>query len=263
MDYLVWNINPNIIDIFGIQIRWYGALFAASFLLGSQLMEWIYRNEGRSLQHIDRLFIFLIAGTIIGARLGHCLFYDPQYYWQNPLKILAIWEGGLASHGGAIGVLSGLYLYQRKTNESYLWLLDRLAIPAALAACLIRIGNLFNSEILGVPSSVPWAIIFERVDSLPRHPAQLYEALSYALIFVALLLLYRRTADKLKNGILFSCFLIGVFSARFLIEFVKTKQAAYASDLSISTGQLLSLPFILIGVVLLLLSLKRPAAKPS
>jgi len=261
MDYLVWNINPNIIDIFGIQIRWYGALFAASFLLGSQLMEWIYRNEGRSLKHIDRLFIFLIAGTLIGARLGHCLFYDPQYYWQNPLKILAIWEGGLASHGGAIGVLTGLYLYQRKTAENYLWLLDRLAIPAALAACLIRIGNLFNSEILGIPSSVPWAIIFERVDTLPRHPAQLYEALSYAVIFVGLLLIYRRTADKLKNGILFSYFLISVFSARFLIEFVKTKQAAYVSDLSISTGQWLSLPFILIGVVLLVLSLKRPTAK--
>lgn len=257
MDHLIWTVSPNIIDAFGIQIRWYGALFAAAFLFGSQLMEWIYRCENRNPEHIDRLFMFLMAGTIIGARLGHCLFYDPQYYWHQPLKIFAIWEGGLASHGGAIGVLSGLYLYKRKTQENYLWLLDRLSIPAALAACLIRIGNLFNSEILGTPSTVPWAIIFERVDNIPRHPAQLYEALSYAVIFIGLLIVYKRGQRTLNNGQLFSLFLIGVFSSRFSIEFVKTQQAAYSSELAISTGQLLSLPFILSGVLLLLWSLKR------
>jgi len=257
MDYLVWNINPNIIDVFGIQIRWYGALFAASFLLGSQIMEWIYRSENLSIKHIDRLFMFLIVSTIIGARLGHCFFYDPNYYLQNPLKIFAIWEGGLASHGGAIGIFTGLYLYQRKTQESYLWLLDRLSIPAALAACFIRLGNLFNSEILGIPTSVPWAIIFQRVDSIPRHPAQLYEALSYAAVFIILLLIYRKKRASLKGGLLFSTFLICVFSARFLIEFVKTKQAAYASDVVLSTGQLLSLPFILIGIAMLYMALKR------
>ena len=259
MDYLVWNINPTLIDAFGVQIRWYGLLFAASFLLGSQLMEWIYRSENRSLKNIDRLFMFLMAGTVIGARLGHCLFYDPSYYLQNPLKIFAIWEGGLASHGGAIGIFSGLYLYQRKTQESYLWLLDRLSIPAALAACFIRIGNLFNSEILGTPTSVPWAIIFQRVDAIPRHPAQLYEALSYAVVFILLLLIYRKQRTALKSGVLFSTFLICVFSARFLIEFVKSKQAAYASDLLLSTGQLLSLPFILIGITMLFMALKRPS----
>jgi len=258
MDYFIWNVNPNIIDVFGIQIRWYGALFAASFLLGSQLMEWIYRSENRSIKHIDRLFMFLMAGTIIGARLGHCLFYDPSYYLQHPLKIFAIWEGGLASHGGAIGIFTGLYLYQRKTQESYLWLLDRLSIPAALAACFIRLGNLFNSEIIGIPTTVPWAIIFQRVDSLPRHPAQLYEALAYAAVFITLLLIYRKKGAQLKGGILFSTFLICVFSARFLIEFVKTKQAAYVSELALSTGQLLSLPFILIGIAMLYKALKDP-----
>jgi len=175
------------------------------------------------------------------------------------VRDFAIWEGGLASHGGAIGVLSGLYLYKRKTQESYLWLLDRLSIPAALAACLIRIGNLFNSEILGIPTSVPWAIIFQRIDSIPRHPAQLYEALSYAVVFIGLLIVYKRGQRAINNGQLFSLFLIGVFSSRFGIEFVKTQQAAYSSDLAISTGQLLSLPFILSGVVLLLWSLKRGA----
>ena len=161
-------------------------MFAAAFILGYQIMKWIYLHEGKNIRNIDQLLLYLIGGTIIGARLGHCLLYDPSYYLSNPIKILAVWEGGLASHGGGVGVLIGLYLYKRKTQESYLWLLDRIAIPTALTAFFIRIGNLFNSEILGVPATVPWAVIFERIDSIPRHPAQVYEASSYVLIFFLL-----------------------------------------------------------------------------
>ena len=181
------------------------------------------------------------------------------YYFSDPIKILKIWEGGLASHGGAIGALIGLYLFKRNTKYTYLWLLDRLAIPTALLATFIRTGNLFNSEIVGLPTTVPWAIIFERFDTLPRHPAQVYEALSYLFIFIVLFILYKTTKMKHKSGMLFGILLSFVFSARLLIEFVKTTQEAYHSDLWLNTGQLLSIPFILAGLLLVMLARKKTA----
>ena len=256
MEYLTWNIDPNLIAIEGIQVRWYGIMFATAFIFGYQIMKWIYLREERNIQNIDRLLFYLIGGTIIGARLGHCLLYDPSYYLSNPVKIVAVWEGGLASHGGGVGVLIGLYLYKRKTQESYLWLLDRVAIPTALAAFFIRIGNLFNSEILGVPASVPWAVIFERIDSVPRHPTQVYEALLYVLIFFLLMFIYKRGERKLNDGVIFGVFLVFVFTSRFFIEFVKAKQEAYSSEFWMSTGQILSIPFVAAGVVLILMALK-------
>jgi len=256
MGYLTWNIDPNLIAIRGIQVRWYGLMFATAFILGYQIMKWIYLREKRNTQNLDRLLFYLIGGTIIGARLGHCIFYDPSYYLSNPLKILAVWEGGLASHGGGVGVLIGLYLYKQKTQESYLWLLDRVAIPTALAVFFIRIGNLFNSEILGVPTSVPWAVIFERIDTVPRHPAQVYEALSYILVFILLMFIYKKGQGKLNNGVIFGVFLVSVFTSRFFIEFVKTKQEAYSSEYWMSMGQILSIPFVVAGVVLVLMAFK-------
>lgn len=256
MEYLTWSIDPNFIAIGGIQIRWYGIMFAAAFILGYQIIKWIYLREEKNIRNIDQLLFYLIGGTIIGARLGHCLLYDPSYYLSNPIKILAVWEGGLASHGGGAGVLIGLYLYKRKTQESYLWLLDRIAIPTALAAFFIRIGNLFNSEILGVPATVPWAVIFERIDSIPRHPAQVYEALTYVLIFFLLVFIYKRGERKLNNGAISGMFLVSVFTSRFFIELVKTKQEAYSSDFWMSTGQMLSIPFVVAGLVLILMALK-------
>lgn len=255
MQYITWGVDPNLISFGSIHIRWYGIMFAIAFILGFNLIKWVYLREERNIQNLDQLLYYIVGGTIIGARLGHCLFYDPTYYLNNPLKILAIWEGGLASHGGGIGVLISLYLYKRNTGDSYLWLLDRLVIPTALAAFFIRIGNFFNSEIVGVPTLVPWAIVFERLDSIPRHPAQIYEALSYATIFIILLTVYRQGKRINSKGLMSGLFLVLVFTSRFFIEFIKTKQEAYSSEFWMSTGQILSIPFVIAGVALILIAL--------
>ena len=186
-----WNASPELISFGPITIRWYGILFAAAFLLGFQIMQWIYKKEKRSVTELDSLFMFMFIGTIVGARLGHCLFYDPAFYLSHPIEIFKIWKGGLASHGGAIGILLSLYFYTRKQgNLSYLWLLDRLAIPTALGGTFIRIGNFMNSEIVGIPTNGWWAVVFERVDMIPRHAVQLYEATAYGIVFIVLLLSY-------------------------------------------------------------------------
>ena len=254
MEYLIWNINPDIIAIGAVRIRWYGILFAASFVLGYQIMKRIFLHEKSDAKDLDQLLYYTIGGTIIGARLGHCLFYDPSYYFNNPLKIFAVWEGGLASHGGGIGVLTALYIYTRNIQMPYLWLLDRIAIPTALAASFIRIGNLFNSEILGVPSSVPWAVVFERFDMLPRHPVQVYEALSYMLVFIVLVLIYKKTAANMSDGMICGLFLVLVFTSRFFLEYFKTRQEMYSHEFWLTTGQILSLPFIFAGAALIVVS---------
>ncbi|MET0066046.1 MAG: prolipoprotein diacylglyceryl transferase [Candidatus Thiodiazotropha sp.] len=261
--FIHWNIDPVLISFAGIEIRWYGALFALAYLMSYQTLYWIYHREGRDTSHLERLTVYLVIAIIIGARLVHCLFYDPAYYLAHPLKILAFWEGGLASHGGGLGALIGLYLYKLRSGDAYLWLLDRFALPTALAGAFIRIGNLFNSEIYGTPTQAPWAFVFERVDNLPRHPAQLYEAIAYALIFIALVIVYRRWGRKFRDGMIFGLLLVGVFSARFGIEFVKTHQAAYTTDLSLSTGQMLSLPFILVGIILVVRAISGSTPRPS
>jgi prolipoprotein diacylglyceryl transferase len=250
-------MDPVLATLGPLKVHWYGLLFALGFIIGFQIMQWMFKRENKNIEDLDRLLWFLLIGVIIGARLAHVIFYDPSYYFSDPIKILKIWEGGLASHGGGIGSLIGLYLFQRKTNYSYLWLLDRLAIPTALVAACIRTGNLFNSEIIGIPTTVPWAIIFERVDMLPRHPAQVYEALSYLFIFIVLFILYKTTKIKDKSGMLFGILLSFVFIARLFIEFVKTKQEAYDSGLWLSTGQLLSIPFVLVGLLLIYLAMKK------
>ncbi|MCG7981900.1 MAG: prolipoprotein diacylglyceryl transferase [Candidatus Thiodiazotropha lotti] len=261
LDFIVWNTDPTLIAFAGLEIRWYGALFALAYLLGYQTIYWIYQNDGLDAAHLERLSIYLVIATIAGARLGHCLLYDPAYFLANPWKILAFWEGGLASHGGGLGVILALYIHKRQSGETFLWLLDRFAIPTALVGMLIRLGNLFNSEIYGTPTNLPWAFIFERIDQIPRHPAQLYEAIGYGLIFVVLMLFYRRMRLKIEDGLIFGMFLIGVFTTRFLVEFVKSKQAAYTTDVMLSTGQILSLPFIAAGVVLIILALRRSRDK--
>jgi len=257
MNYMTWDINPVLVSLGSLKVHWYGLLFALGFIIGFQIMQWIFKREHQNIEDLDKLLWFLLIGVIVGARLAHVIFYDPAYYFANPITILKIWEGGLASHGGAIGALIGLYLFKRNKNYSYLWLLDRLAIPTALVAAFIRTGNLFNSEIVGIPTTVSWAVIFERVDHFPRHPAQVYEALSYLFIFIVLFLLYKTTKIKHKSGMLFGILVSFVFAARLLIEFVKSKQEAYSSDLWLNTGQLLSIPFILAGLVLIILANKH------
>ena len=250
--FIYWDVSPEIFRIGIFALRWYSLMFALAFFIGLQMISWMFRREDKPMRDVDQLFMLVLAGTIVGARLGHCLFYDPAWYLSHPLEILKIWEGGLASHGGAIGILTAMYLYSRKRpDQPYLWVLDRIVVPIALAAVFIRIGNLFNSEIVGKPTTVAWAFVFARVDNLPRHPAQLYEAVMYAVIFVLLLRLYRRYSPNIPHGYLLGLFLITIFGSRFLVEFLKVRQEAYGDLLPLSTGQWLSIPAVIAGAYLL------------
>lgn len=250
--FVHWNIAPELLKLGPVAVRWYGVLFALGFWIGFLIVQWQFKMEGKDQACLNSLLTHLVTGTLVGARLGHCLLYEPAYYLSHPVEIVKIWEGGLASHGGALGVVLALYLYTRKhPDQPFLWLLDRIAVPTALAACMIRLGNLFNSEILGMVTQVPWAFVFERVDAQPRHPAQLYEAGAYALIFLLLFGLYYRLRRRTPHGLLVGLFLCCVFSARFLIEFIKERQADYEQNLRLSVGQWLSFPFIAFGLLLL------------
>jgi len=263
LEHLIWNIDPVLISFGSIKIHWYGVLFSAAILFGLQIMKWIYKQEDIELDTLDTLLGYVVVGIIVGARLGHCFFYDPSYYLAHPMKILAIWEGGLASHGGGLGVILAIGLYVRKYKVSYLWLLDRLAIGTAVFGVFVRTANFINSEILGVQTDKPWGIIFAKIDNIPRHPAQLYEAFAYLFILFALLALYKKYKSKSPNGLLLGTFLILVFTARFLIELVKQKQAAYTSDLILNTGQMLSIPFFIAGIILVFFALKKSTQPPK
>lgn len=258
MEHFIWDASPIAFSIGSITVFWYGILFATSIIAGLEFMKWAFKIEGKDETLIDPLFIYAVAGIVIGARLGHCLFYDPAFYLTHPLKIFAVWEGGLASHGGGLGAIIALWFGTRKYKMEFLWLIDRLIIPTALFGFLVRMGNFMNSEIVGLPTNVSWAIIFTKVDQLPRHPAQLYEAFSYLVIFFILLAIYIATKAKVRVGLTFGLFLTLVFSARFLVEFVKVKQADYdTSFLMMSTGQALSIPFFIVGVGFIVWSLKK------
>jgi phosphatidylglycerol:prolipoprotein diacylglycerol transferase len=247
----VWNASPEIFHVGPVAVRWYSLMFAISFYLGTAFMERVFRIEGKPQNDISTLLITMIAGTVIGARLGHVLFYEPGYYLTHPLQILMVWRGGLASHGGAIGILLALFLYtRRRPEQSFLWLIDRIVIPVALAGFFIRIGNFFNSEIIGRPTDLPWAVIFSSIDSLPRHPSQLYEAFAYLLIFAVLFLQYQKFTAELPRGYTSGLFFILIFGARFLIEFLKEHQVGFESALPLDLGQLLSIPFVILGIVL-------------
>jgi prolipoprotein diacylglyceryl transferase len=206
---------------------------------------------------VDALFLYATVGILAGARLLHCLVYEPSYYLHHPVEILFFWKGGLASHGGMAGVILAAWLFCRRYGEKPLWLLSRLTIPGTLVAAFVRIGNFFNSEILGLPSDTPWAIVFARVDMVPRHPVQLYESGAYLLLFGLLLFLYLRLKPEKATQILPGAFLTGMFSARFVLEYFKTEQADYVTGLPFTVGQLLSLPLIVIGVVWLVYAVKK------
>ena len=254
-----WNMNPVLVKIGPLTLHWYGVFFATAFISGFIIMQWTYKREGIPEQALDNLFFYLFFGTLVGARVGHCFFYDPVYYASHPIAILKIWEGGLASHGGALGILIALFIYTRKLGRpSYLWMLDRVAIPAALGGFFIRTGNFFNSEIVGTPTSGWLGVVFERVDQVPRHAVQLYESLVYGIIFLLLLFVYRRYGKNVREGLLLGIFLVSVFAVRIVLEFVKAPQAAYEANWVFSVGQLLSMPFIVLGVTLLMHRRKEP-----
>jgi phosphatidylglycerol:prolipoprotein diacylglycerol transferase len=260
--FIEWSASPEIFHLGPFSIRWYGLLFAMGFVVGYILMTWMFKREGRDQADLDQLSVYMIFGTVIGARLGHCLFYNPVYYLSNPIEILKVWEGGLASHGAAIGILISLYLFsKKKKNYTMLWTLDRIVIVVALAGSFIRLGNLFNSEIIGKPANLAWAFIFTSVDNIPRHPTQLYESIAYLMIFLILLFTYAKGFEKNKGGLLFGLFLVLVFTFRFFVEFLKEDQSAFEAGMALNMGQLLSIPFVIAGIVFIVRSFKLKKEK--
>ena len=254
MTHLTWDIDPEIFQLGDFGPRYYGLMFALAFLVSYQIMVGIYRREGRAEEDLSSLLFHFMLGTIIGARVGHCLFYEPAYYLKHPLEILFIWKGGLASHGGTIGVLIAVWLFCRKHPDQPLgWIADRVAAPIGFGTACIRIGNFFNSEIIGKPTELPWGIIFKRAQGLsqiPRHPAMLYEALSYLLMFAFLTWRYRKAGDRLQPGSQIGILFIWIFGSRFFIEFFKENQVGFEEGMALNMGQLLSIPFVLLGIFL-------------
>lgn len=272
-----WDVNPILINIGRLSLRWYSILFLSGFILGWYIFRWFFRREKIKEELLDSLLYTLLIATIVGSRLGHCLFYQPDYYlgsWQGFWEIFMPWKGGLASHGGAIALLIAMFWYTgkygSKNNFDFVWIMDHLAIAVAFAACFIRLGNLFNSEIYGGVTDLPWGFVFERnidpsnpadPERLPHHPTQLYEALSYLILGTILILVYKFRLDKSYRGFYIGAFLVGCFGMRFLIEFIKNDQVAFEAGMKFNMGQLLSIPFILLGLSFLVYAFvrKQPA----
>jgi len=247
-----WAVNPILISIGPIELRWYGLLFSLGFLICFLVMEKIMAWEGRPVEDAGSVLTTMVISVLTGARLGHCLFYEPGYYLQHPLKILAIWEGGLASHGAVVGMAIGLWIYSRKKpDQPFLWIADRVAIVAAAAGFCIRLGNLFNSEIIGKETNLPWAFVFERVDQVPRHPTQLYESLWYLICFFILFYCYRHWKVGKRMGWLLGANFILIFVFRFFVEFIKEPQVDFEAKSGIYMGQMLSIPVVLLGAFLI------------
>lgn len=260
LNYILWN--PDL-TAFG-SVRWYSLLWLIGLLAAYFIVRRLYRQQGLSAELFEPLFLYCFVGILAGARLGHCLFYQPDYYLTSfPHFIEMIlpihfqpgggWKftgyEGLASHGGTLGLMLALWLYVRKTKVGLWQVLDNIAIATPVTACCIRLGNLMNSEIIGRITDVPWAFIFSRVDYMPRHPGQLYEAIAYAVIFVVGLWLYRRYSHRVGTGFFFGYCLVTIFTFRFFIEYTKEVQEAFEASLPLDMGQLLSIPFILLGAV--------------
>ena len=265
-----WHMNPELFSIGPISLRWYSLLFVSGFILGWFIFKGFFKRERVPETLLDPLLYTLLIGTIVGARLGHCLFYQPDYYlgsWEGFKEIFMPWKGGLASHGGTIALVIAMWWfakhYGRKHDFDFVWIVDHLAIAVCFAACFIRLGNLCNSEIYGDVTSLPWGFIFElRGETEPKHPTQLYEALSYLILGVVLILLYKYRLDKMYRGTFIGLFFTILFGMRFLIEFIKEPQVGFEEDMVLNMGQWLSVPFILLGIGFLVYSFvkKEPAA---
>ena len=258
LNYITWSVSPDIFKIPWVDwpVRWYGLMWAVGLIISQQVMYYIFKKEDRPAEHIDTLTLYIVIATLLGARLGHFLFYDPGVFLSDPLSIILPPYAGLASHGGAIGILIGLWLYCRKLNYSYLWMVDRLVIVVCITGACIRFGNLLNSEILGKQTDVPWAFIFTAIDNVPRHPAQLYEAIYCVLLFALLFWIWKNKRAVVSNGFIFSIFLIVLWSLRFVDEFFKISQESFEDDMIINMGQILSIPFVLAGIFLFIKTYK-------
>lgn len=271
LNFITWDPSPEIFTIPGINwpVRWYGLMWAMAFIASFYFMNKIFRKEGRSDKDLDTLTLYIIVGTILGARLGHCLFYGPWFdetlpngfvvegYLSHPLNLLKVYEGGLASHGGALGIITAMVLYCHKTKESWLWLFDRLVVVVPLAGMFIRFGNLINSEIIGKVTDVPWAFIFVQEDNLPRHPAQLYEAIFCLFLFIFMFWFWKNKRNTVGPGFMFGMLCVVLFIERFIDEFFKENQSAFEDSLTLNMGQWLSIPFILIGIVMIIRSFRH------
>ena len=251
--FISWNPNPVFFTIPFIDwpVRWYGVSWAFAFFMANLIMGKIFKAEKRPESNLDSLTFYIVIATVLGARLGHCLFYEPERYLAHPLDILKVYEGGLASHGATIGIIIGVWMFCRKFKENLLWLLDRMVVVVPIAAASIRFGNFMNSEIVGKTTDVPWAIIFTRIDQTPRHPAQLYESIFYFFLFILMYFLWNKKRDELKPGFTLGLFCILMFSFRFLIEYVKENQVSFENGLFFNMGQLLSVPFIIFGIYMM------------
>lgn len=277
LNYITWNVNPVLIQLGPIAIRWYGLLWALGIWATLLITQRIFKNEKLPEAWLDKLFIYTVIGAIVGARLGHCLFYEWQllpepvtflgltfkygnHYLSNPWELLYVWQGGLASHGGAIGILIAMILYNKNVSKKGLnWILDRLLIGVTICGAFIRLGNLMNSEIYGNATSLPWGFIFVRTgETQPMHPTQIYEILYCLVTFTVLWWLYWKREAYKRNGLLFGVFLIGIFGSRFLFEFIKLNQETFESSMFLNMGQILSLPFIFWGVGLIIRSMRIP-----
>lgn len=274
LNAITWDLDPTIFEIFGRDIRWYALFFGGGLLvLGPMIAERMWKHERLNPDWLNSLYIYVVLATIIGARLGHVLFYDPGYYLANPHKILYTWEGGLASHGGTLGIIIALWLYSRRvTKRSILFALDRIAVPTGLVAAMIRLGNLANSEVFGKPTDQPWGFRFVRSQeywalvpdgSMGCHPTQLYEAAAYLLLFALSMWMYwKRDMARRYEGLIFGVFITGVFGFRYLVESIKNVQEPWELDMiasyGLNMGQLLSIPFILVGIWLSWRALRHP-----
>jgi prolipoprotein diacylglyceryl transferase len=271
---ITWTAHPEIVTLFGKEFRWYALAFVLGFIIGYKIVERMWKNEKLNLAWLDPLLYYTLGGTILGARLGHCLFYSPEYYLANPLEIFKVWEGGLASHGGVLGIIIAIYFFSKKvSHKSMLWVFDKLVVPTGLVAAFIRLGNLMNHEIYGHSTDLPWGFRFvknlhdwrqgaEPIFSLPSHPTQIYEAICYLLTFVLCMWLYFKKEAWKKEGFIFGVFMICIFTARFFIEFVKNNQEAFEQGMLLNMGQMLSIPFVLAGIYFVWRAVKfRPVEK--
>lgn len=262
---VTWDVNPALFHLGSFEVRYYGVLWAVALGISAYIFHHIMIREGLSDKTFDSVFWFGVISTVLGSRLGHCLFYDPGYYLTHPVEILDIRQGGMASHGAAVGLLIGLWLFSRKNKLPYIWSLDRISIVVAISGVAVRLGNLMNSEIYGTVTSLPWGFIFVRDgETLPKHPTQIYEALCYLVLFVILLwMYYKKDLARRRPGVMFGFFLIILFGTRFLIEFIKNPQVDFEQHMVLNMGQLLSIPFIVAGVVILWRALKQAPLTPS
>lgn len=266
---ITWTADPAIFTIGSKEIRWYSLMFIIGFGIGYKIVERMWRRESINPKWIDPLLYYTLIGTVVGARLGHCLFYDPGYYLSHPIEILKVWEGGLASHGGVLGIIVAIYFYSKHVSrQSMLWTFDKLVVPTGLVAALIRIGNLMNHEVYGLPTDLPWGFRFienlhawrqgaEPVFSAPSHPTQIYEAVCYLLTFVLCIWLYFKKDAWKKEGLIFGIFMICIFTARFFIEFLKNNQEDFEAAMPINMGQCLSIPFIVTGIYFVVRAWRR------